>query len=250
MTAEPKQLPANPSITHLKNQAKDLKAAVLNGDADAVEVVQAFHPDRSSPAEAGGPGGGTEGFTLRDAQTTIARQYGFDGWHQLNVTVGERMVDERDLHRWFGAQLNNTMWDRIEDPAIGPQTPQAERESLLYSAYASAYHWRQVGTVANHARGEHLIARMAVKLGEPELALRHARRCLELIEANPDEMADWDVPFAHEALARALAAAGDRAGGAEHRRQAETLTAALADEADRQVLNAELARPPWFGLVD
>lgn len=248
MTAEPKQLPAHPSITHLKNQAKDLKAAVDTGAPDALEVVRTFHPTLAEADAEAEPPIDLGAFTLRDAQATIARQYGFDGWQQLNVTVGERMVDERDLHRWFGAQLNNTMWDRIEDPETGPDTARSERESLLYSAYAAAYHWRQVGTVANHARGEHLIARMAVKLGEAEVALRHARRCLELVEADPDEMADWDLAFAHEALARALAATGDGTAGARHRRQAETLTAALADDGDRELLEAELARPPWFGL--
>jgi len=47
-----------------------------------------------------------------------------------------------------------------------------------------------------------------VTIGYADVAVRHARRCLELVEASPDAMADWDAPLAHEALARALAAAG------------------------------------------
>ena len=70
------------------------------------------------------------------------------------------------------------------------------------------------GNAANHARGEHLVARAAIAVGLPDVSLRHARRCLELVEGHPDEMEDWDAPFAHEALARALAATGDTEGGA------------------------------------
>lgn len=237
-----KSLPANPNITHLKNQAKDLKRAVESGDPAALERVRAAHPGSGDqPLD-------PEAFTLRDAQLTIAREYGFDGWHQLNTEVGERMVEERDLHRWFGVQLNNSMWDAIEDDSLGAHSPVLERERLLYSAYASAYHWRNVGNEANYARGEHLISRMAARLGEAELALRHARRCLELIEQHPDAMEDWDAPFAHEALARAHAATGDLATARMHLETAAALTARVAGEGDRAVLEAELDRGPWYGL--
>jgi len=244
MTAQSKQLPANPNITHLKNQAKDLKRAVAESDPAAVARATSFHPSISKDPATLDP----SAFSLRDAQATLAREFGFDGWHQLNTEVGERMVDQRDLHRWFGVQLNNGMWDNIESPDVGPGSPQEDREMMLYSAYASAYHWRHVGNRANAARGEHLISRMAVKIGENALAVRHARRCLELIATHPDDMEDWDAPFGHEALARALAATGDPAGGREHLSLAEQLTAEVADPADREVLEAELTREPWFGL--
>lgn len=240
MTFETRPLPANPNLTQLKRQAKDLQRAVRAGDPDATDRVRAFHPGIDLPAPQ---------FSLRDAQVTLAREYGFDGWYQLTTEVGERMVDERDLHRWFGVQLNNGMWDRIEDESFGPDSPLLERELMLYSAFASAYHWRTVGTMANAARGEHLIARMAVKVGEHDLALRHARRCLGLVEAHPGEMEAWDEPFAREALARALAATGDRAAASEQRHLAEQQTAALEDADDRAVLEGELDRQPWFGLL-
>ena len=46
-------------------------------------------------------------------------------------------------------------------------------------------------------------------LGRAEPALHHARRCLELCEANPEAIEDWDLPYAYEALARAHALAGE-----------------------------------------
>ena len=236
---DPKALPANPSITHLKKQAKALKKAFLAGDPEALSRVSVSHPDQGSVGL----------FALRDAQVTIAREYGFAGWHQLSTTVGERMVEERDLHRWFGVHLNNGMWGRIDDPGFGPDSPMKEREDALYAAYASAYHWRNVGDEANWARGEHLISRIATKTGEYEVARRHAQRCLDLISAHPDKMEDWDAPFAHEALARALGRLGDLSAAQGEREKAEELTSLVKSSGDREVLESALESEPWFGLA-
>ena len=236
-----RELPANPNISHLKRQAKDLKKAVASGDADAVARVRSHH---AALAE-----GDLSGFTLRDAQLTLAREYGFDGWHALNVEAGERMVEERDLHRWFGVQLNNGVWDQLVTGRPGPDSPLEEREQFLYAAYASAYHWINAGTVANRARGEHLIARTAIAVGMYEEGLRHALRCLELCEQHPDEVEDWDLAFASEAVARATAGLGDATRAKELHERAVMAGEAIADEVDRQVFTEELARGPWFGVV-
>lgn len=241
VTEPVRQLPSNPNLTQLKRQAKDLKGAVESRDPDALERVRLSHPEYDEVTD--------RSFTLRDAQVTIAREYGFDGWHQLSTHVGEQMVDQRDLHRWFGVQLNNDMWATIEDDTLGPDTPGMAKERMLYAAYASAYHWRNVGTEANFARGEHLISRVAARLGEADLALRHARRCLELVEAHPEVMEDWDLAFAHEALARGLAAVGDREGARAEYELASALAARLSDPEDREIVEKELRRGPWFGLT-
>ena len=242
MTAEAvRELPPQATITQLKKQAKELRRAARAGDREAQRRVARWERD---PGETG-----WDDLALRDAQFVLAREYGFDGWNQMSAEVGERMIEERDLHRWFGVQLNNGMWDAIEDPSVGSDSSVETKERLLYSAYASAYHWIQVGNEANHARGEHLISRVAVTIGEYELGARHARRCLELVATHPEVMEAWDEPFGHEALARALAALGDRAAAEQHRAKAVELTAALTDPEDRQILDGELAREPWFGLA-
>ncbi len=238
-------LPGNPNLRQLAAQAKDLRRGVRRGVPDDVAAVAAHHP-RGAALTASEES--RAGLTLRDAQLALARRYGFEGWQALVQNVGRSRVEERDMHRWFGVELNNEVWSLLDD-GISPQSPQDDKDLVLYGAYAAARHWRECGTVANVARAEHAIARAATAVGLPDVALRHARRCLELVEAHPEAMADWDAPFAHEALARALAAAGDLAGGAEHRQTAVRLTAAVADPGDREVLQAELARDPWFGLA-
>lgn len=240
MTRTPsiKPLPENPSLSHLKRQAKALKKAYLAGEPEALARVRTFHPAATD----------LDQITLRDAQVTVAREYGFDGWHQLNQEVGERLVEQRDLHRWFGTNLNNGTWNTIADESIGAHSSTDDRELFLYSAYASAYHWRIVGNEVNAARGEHLISRAASAVGDSSLALRHARRCLEIIERNPSEVADWDAPFGYEALARAYAGLGEQSRATEARETAIELTSNVAEDGDRGVLLEELERGPWFGL--
>src|SRR5215212_3638202 len=134
--------------------------------------------------------------------------------------------EELRTHRRFGGRFNNEVWDLI-DAGVDQHSPREQQDRVLYGAYASLRHWLEAGGPAEHARGEHLVSRAAVAIGYPDAAVRHARRCLELVEATPDAMADWDAPLAHEAVARALAARGDRPGAEFHMKEAQRLTEAV-----------------------
>jgi hypothetical protein len=228
-------LPAKASLSQLRTQAKELRKAVLKARPDAIERVRAHHPNY------------TNGFTLRDAQLTIAREYGLPSWPELMAKVATELVEGRELHRYFGVELNNETWDLLDQ--IDETSPLLDQERVLYGAYAACLHWLEAGNEANHARGEHLIARVALRIGRAELGLEHARRCLQLVRDHPEQMADWDEPFAREALARALAATGSRDQALAQRARAEELTSLVAGDGDRQVLHDELAKEPWFGLT-
>jgi hypothetical protein len=160
-------------------------------------------------------------------------------------------VDPADLpglHRWFGVDLNNRTWQKLDEGIPNASSSDEERTELLIGAFASAYHWSQIGTAANRARGEHLISRTALRVGETGLALTHARRCLALAKANPDVVEDWDFGFAHEALARALAANGSLDEAHEHLQEARRIAAAVSGREDREILEAEINRGEWFGV--
>ncbi len=161
--------------------------------------------------------------------------------------VATELVEGRELHRYFGVELNNETWELLEQ--IDETSPLLDQERLLYGAYAACLHWLEAGNEANHARGEHLIARVALRIGRTDIGLQHARRCLELVQAFPEQMSDWDEPFAREALARALAATGSRDQALAELRRAEDLTKRVAEEDDRKVLEDELAKGPWFGMT-
>ena len=97
----------------------------------------------------------------------------------------------------------------------------------------------QVGTPENLERGEWQVSRVYSVLGRSEPAIYHARRCLELCQAH--NIADWDLAFAYEALARAALVAGDRAACAEYLAQARAAAESIADAEDREHLHEELA---------
>jgi hypothetical protein len=229
-------LPAKASLSQLRARAKELRKAVAKGRPDAIERARAHHPAYDDAT-----------FTLRDAQLTIAREYGLASWPELMEKVATELVEGRELHRYFGVELNNETWDLLEE--IDETSPLEDQERLLYGAYAACLHWLEAGNEANHARGEHLIARVALRIGRIEVGLQHARRCLELIETHREQMSDWDEPFAREALARALAATGRTAAARAELEKARELTKLVANEGDRKVLDEELAKEPWFGLT-
>lgn len=236
-------LPPKASLSQLRTQAKELRKAVAKGRPDAVARVRAHHPNHAVGPERPFD---TATFTLRDAQVTIAREHGFPSWSALMTEVATTLVEGRELHRYFGVELNNETWELMDQ--IDATSPLVDRERLLYGAYASCLHWLEAGNEINHARGEHLIARAALAVGAADVGLHHARRCLQLVTEHADQASDWDAPFAHEALARALAGTGASAEAKQHLATAERLIEAIADAEDREVLERELAKAPWFGL--
>ena len=135
----------------------------------------------------------------------------------------------------LGIELFNKTWALLE-------TPQPDPDELLHCAHASAYHWMEAGgTVANRARSEWQCSRVYAVLGRGEPALHHARRCLELCESAPDEIEEFDLPFAYEALARAYSVAGDEGEAQAWLERARAAGAKIADEDDRVLLESDLS---------
>ena len=173
----------------------------------------------------------------------IAREHGFEGWRDLTAAVVAQQSNGRDLDRWFGIELNNSTWDLI-DNGLSELSPREEQELALYAAYASTYHWMQAGTVANHGRAEHLIATVAVAIGQLEVADRHASRLAELIAAHPAAFADWDRAFAAEVAARIASRAG-RSDAGELKAEAQRLAEAIENPEERRICVERLAAAPW-----
>ncbi len=110
---------------------------------------------------------------------------------------------------------------------------------MIHSAHASRYHWGEVGEPVNLARGEWLCSRVYSVLGRAEPALWHARRCVEIDEANGAR--DWDIASAYESMARALAVGGDVAGAREWAARARKACDEIAESEDREVIEGDLA---------
>jgi hypothetical protein len=144
-------------------------------------------------------------------------------------------------HRAIGIDLFNRTWD-----LMGKQDRTVEDDdAMLHMAHASAHHWRAEGsgaTANNLARSEWQVSRVYTVLGRAEPAGYHARRCLEICRAN--DIGDWDLAYAYEALARAASVAGDAAAASSWASQAHRATADIAEDEDREAVLADLATIP------
>ena len=142
--------------------------------------------------------------------------------------------------RLLAAQLFNETWRLLEQE----QRTRADDDRMIHTAHASRYHWGQVpaATPANLARGEWLISRVYAVLERAEPAQYHARRVLDLCQDNG--IADFDLAFAYEALARAHAVAGDAAQARDYTDQALAAAEDIADDEDRDLVLADLETIP------
>ena len=145
------------------------------------------------------------------------------------------MTKELDAHRAFAVACFNRAWDLI----LKKKRKTKDDDEMLHCAHASRYHWGFVGKPVNLARGEWQCSRVYAVLGRPEPALHHARRCLEICAAN--SIGDFDIAYAHEALARACRVAKKPALRKRHLARAKTLGAAIAEKDDREMFFQDLA---------
>jgi hypothetical protein len=138
-------------------------------------------------------------------------------------------------HRQVGVDLFNEVWRLLES--------REDDERMLHAAHASAYHWSEAPECEpkNRARSEWQVSRVYAVLGRAEPAIHHAQRCLEICEANAENLEDWDLPFAYEALARAHRVAGDSDEAHRLTERARAVGEQIADPEDREHLEEELA---------
>jgi hypothetical protein len=138
-------------------------------------------------------------------------------------------MDERQV----AVDLFNAVWrqlDRTDRTAD-------DDAAMMHMAHASVHHWAQVGTEINLARGEWQVSRVYAVLGRGEPALWHAQRCLDLCTQHG--FADWDLAYAHEAMARAYAVHGDAEAAARHLAAAREVE--IAEDDDRELVEKDLA---------
>src|SRR6266567_5733147 len=98
-----KPLPENPSLVHLKYQAKDLLKDHAAHDPGAAQRIREFHPDFSQATDAKIF---AARLSLSDGQLTIAREHGFPSWTRL-----KRHVEKPTL----SGRLDLPHHQRIED---------------------------------------------------------------------------------------------------------------------------------------
>ena len=140
-------------------------------------------------------------------------------------------------HRWFAVEANNHAWQltELEEPS------DEQRQEALTIAYASVYHWSQVGTEKHRALGEMLLARAHVVAGQPVAALRYAKSCHDYFTARESD--PWQIAFVHALMADAAALAGDLETHRRHYALARATGDGLGEE-DRAIFLTTFSRVP------
>ena len=147
-------------------------------------------------------------------------------------------LENKEIHKKFAINLFNQTWDLIEKP----DRSQKETDRMINAVHASRYHWEIAGAAVNIARGEWLISRVYAVLNRTEPCLYHAGRCMEVTLEN--DLKDFDLAFAYEAMARACDLAGDEVETAKYITLAEEAGSAIKDKGDRKYFFSELHTIP------
>lgn len=150
----------------------------------------------------------------------------------------EKQVISPAMHRQMGVDYFNATWDLMDKEERSP----AQEVAMIHTAHASAFHWLQVGEPLNFARSHWQISRVYAVLGRAEPALYHAGQSLVICQA--EDIGDFDLAFAYEALARGYALDGRPAQMEEHLALAREAGEAIKKKDDRDYFFAELATIP------
>ena len=111
------------------------------------------------------------------------------------------MALDPETQRQLAVDLFNLTWTFLDKP----ERTIEENDAMIHMAHASRHHWAQVGAPVNLARGDWQISRVYAVLGRSEPAIYHGQRCLEICQQN--QIADFELAYADEALARACSVA-------------------------------------------
>ncbi len=142
-------------------------------------------------------------------------------------------------HRQLGVDLYNSSWALVEK---SERTPEGDDE-LVHHVHASMHHWLQATECEpkHRARGEWLCSRAYSVLGRAEPALHHAHRCLAICEHHADNVEDWDVAFAYEALSRANRVVGNEDDARRYEEQGRELAEQIEDPEDKEIVLKDYA---------
>ena len=155
--------------------------------------------------------------------------------------MDEKTYTITQAHLHFAIDFHSQTWELLEKA----ERTQEEDERMENYAHASLAHWRTSGTAVRRQRGEWLLARVYAVLNQPQPALQHAFLCASILQANPDEMQDFDTAFVYEAVARAHAISGNEAEAQRFYEKAREAGEKIAEAEDRDIFFSQLNAGPW-----
>lgn len=145
-------------------------------------------------------------------------------------------MNERDWHLNFAKGLFNIAWNLLDKENRSKE----DDSEMIRTAHASRYHWGQVGTPLEFARGDWQIAKVYAELGFGVMAYKYAKTCLELCEKH--DLGSFDLAFAYQALAHASAVSGDIDKGRGYVTIGQSVAVEIDDEENREYALRELEK--------
>ncbi|WP_416730055.1 hypothetical protein [Fictibacillus sp. JL2B1089] len=140
----------------------------------------------------------------------------------------------KEWHRKQAVDNFNKTWDLIEKK---DRTNENDLE-MIHTAHASRFHWGQIGEPLHFARGEWQLSRVYSILNMSESAMFHGKQSLELCLEH--SIADFDLAFAYEAVARAYLVKEDEASMEEFYNLALQAAQQILKKEDKEYFISEL----------
>jgi hypothetical protein len=150
------------------------------------------------------------------------------------MSTQEPALNEAQFHKKMAVEFFNETWKLLDKPDRTPE----EDARMLHLTHASRLHWQFVGSAQEFSVGEWHVSRVHAVLGQPDAALYHARRSLDIAERN--ELAPFYLACGHEAVARALAITDAQAALASIA-TARKIAAEITDPEDKKILDDDLS---------
>ncbi len=154
----------------------------------------------------------------------------------------EKTYSLTQAHQHFAVTCFNQCWQLLEKN----ERTTEENELLTHLGHASLYHWLQIGKPINKQRGEWMLARIHTVLENKELALLHAKNCLNLTQEY--HFIDFDLAYAHESMARAYALNGNTTTSKHHYEAALNAAKQIAKDEDRNLFFEDLKGGNWYNI--
>lgn len=154
----------------------------------------------------------------------------------------EKKYTETEAHRLFAVNCFNRIWTLLGKK----NRTEADKRLMEHLAHTSLYHWLQIGKPINEQRGEWMLARVYTILENKSKALQHAERCMKLTKEQ--DLKDFDLAYAYEALARAYALIGNEKEHKTFFKLAEKAAMQIAEKEDHEIFVSDLNSEPWFGI--
>jgi ankyrin repeat protein len=135
-----KKLPPKANPEHLKKQAKALLRLYRQGDADAVARFVRFLPAAANRTHDEAV---ALGLRLHDAQSCLAREYGFASWADLDAFVEANAVAQHEraglIRRWLDLAYGGDVTGRFDParPRVAAQLLQTHPELVAADPYVA-----------------------------------------------------------------------------------------------------------------